>query len=68
MASEMDEAKKLNRIELDKQRQKSQINAALIAKKKFIDLHFDTSSNVNNLNAEMFNDVMKTNEKVSICP
>lgn len=66
MASELEEAKKVNKFENDKNRRLSQNNAALTAKLKFIEENYNYSDNVNALNTELFNDVSKTNDNVSI--
>ena len=62
----VDQATKLNKIEEEKFRKLSQMNAALKAKLEFIQMKYDFTSNVTLLQSDDFNSLIQSNNLVRI--
>ncbi len=62
----MEEEKKVNKVEEEKYRKLSHINAALKAKLQFIQSKYDFTTNVNHLSTDDFKTLMTSNDMVII--
>lgn len=59
------EARSVNKTEDDKHRHLQQQNTALVAKKNFIEANYDYTSNVSEMNLEIFKGVVQSNDQVN---
>jgi hypothetical protein len=62
----LEEARRVNKEQDDKYRHLAQVNASLMAKLKFINMSYDFTSNVNNLNSDDLKGLISSNENVKV--
>lgn len=63
--SQLEQAKRLQKVEEQKNREMAQNQAALKAKLEYIEGNYDLSSNLKGINVETLRQVMQTNSQVN---
>lgn len=64
--SQLEQAKRLQKVEEQKNREMAQNQAALKAKLEYIEGNYDLSSNLKGINVETLRQVMQTNSQVRL--
>ena len=59
------EARKVKKTEEERHRHQQQSNAALVAKAEYLESQYDYTTNVNEMNLEVFKNIVQSNQEVN---